>query len=346
LDAPGNYRYGIEKPPLGDRQLRLPERLQRFSNPAIPKLRRSRVPFPAERPKVLRLPRERKMTIAIQLEAGMGSLVTAADTQESYGAQIVNSGKIVGLWRGNARPLGAINITGAGDSQYIDALSQEIISWFEDFDGTQDELKLQLRSLVRRFYRTYVYPFVGRLDDENIPDYVLLVAYRHQREGGLLRVRGKLVTDSRPFGCTGLGRPVAETLLNRLYPEYPSLDSIAALAAYVIHRVKSSMEGCGLNTEIRFIFQEQIAVVPTNLIEQWEVLFRRYDKLERDLFFNCINFVINPSIPSQFVDRIPQMGPQMRLPDKIVEEINEMRQQFSSLRIFTPPAPQKSEPTQ
>jgi hypothetical protein len=113
---------------------------------------------------------------------------------------------------------------------------------FQKFRGTPDQLEKRLRNLVSDFYKEQVLPFVGKLDDQNVPDYSLLIAARHKYETKLWNVDGKLVTDSElPFDCIGIGESVATALLNRLYPMHPTLDSIAVLAAYVIYRVKSSV---------------------------------------------------------------------------------------------------------
>lgn len=198
------------------------------------------------------------MTIAIHLSAGSFSYITATDTQvtwEGIGAK-ADVGKIRGAWR--AKPLGAINIAGAGDTPYITAISQELIKMFQKFRGTPDQLEQRAKSIVKDFYKAEVLPFVGKFKDKNVPDYSLLIAARHKMQTKLWNVDGKLFTTSEPpFDCIGIGESVATSLLNRLYPMHPTLDSVAILAAYVIYRVKSSVDGCGLKTEIRFILPRQ-----------------------------------------------------------------------------------------
>jgi hypothetical protein len=291
-------------------------------------------PRPLPRPNPLRLPKRKQMTIAIQLEAGNFSYVTATDSQVTYegiGAK-VDTGKIRGAWR--AKPLGAVNIAGAGDVSYITAISQEIVEAFQKFKGTPDQLEKRIRSLSRAFYDDQVLPFVGKID--NVPDYSLLIAYRHKLVGKLWNLDGKLFKKcDPPFECIGIGESVATALLNRLYPAQPTLDSIAILAAYVIYRVKSSVGGCGLKTEIRFIYKDRIGFVPPDRIEQWEVLFQKYDRLEREIFYHAMNFVFQPAIPSFVPKEVREnVRPQMRPLDEIVKSIQEMRADFAKITIF------------
>ncbi len=272
------------------------------------------------------------MTIAIHMTAGGGALVTATDTQETYPTgQIVEAGKIAGAWR--ADPPGSINIAGAGDSPYIDALTQDIVRQFREFRGTFGQLERRIRRLVHDFYTIHVLPFVGKFEDDNVPDFRLLVAARHRGTGKLWKVNKTLVTESNSFDCVGIGKPVAEALLSRLYPHYPTLDSTAILAAYVIYRVKSSTEGCGLKTEIRFIQQNRLGIVPPDLIDHWESLFQEYDRLERDSFCHAMNFIVRPALPASLAHTLP-IPPQMRPLPEIVHAIEQMRAQFGTLTIF------------
>jgi hypothetical protein len=294
------------------------------------------LPRPRVFPRLIprRLPREKKVTIAIHLMAGGGSLITAADTQETYntGAK-VDAGKIAGAWRGV--PLGAINVTGAGDSEYIDALTQEIIRQFQNFTGTPEELEKSIRRVVRIFYKVHVMPFVGKFDDENVPDYRLLIAIRHEGTRKLWTVNKALMTEDNSFGCVGIGKATAQTLLSRLFPLYPSLDSVAVLAAYVIYRVKSTVDGCGLKTEIRFIHRGMPGIVPDDRIGRWENLFRKYNLLERDLLYQAMNFTLKPPAPLPFDKLVPA---QMRPLTDILKHAEEMREEFSKAIILDSPS--------
>jgi hypothetical protein len=290
------------------------------------------------KPKPHGLPRERKLTIALHMWSGDFSYVTAADTQTTYypSGEKVHGGKIAGAWRRD--PWGAINITGAGDALYIDALSQKLIEHFDDFKGaTIEQLKRNFERITRAFYAIHVLPFVGRLQDENLPDYKLLVAVTHHGIGKLWTVHKTIVEEAGIYECVGVGTAAARSLIGRFWSQYPTLDSTCILAAYVIYRVKSSVEGCGLKTEIRFIHRNTLGFVRPDLIDQWESLFKKYDDLEEEIFYHAMNFAIRPSYPPvpdhlpKFEDAFP---PQMRpLPD-IVKDIEAMRAEFAKLTVI------------
>ena len=203
-------------------------------------------PKPQEfpRPKSLRPPRKGKVTIAIHL-AGDGFLLTASDTQESYSTrEKVDSGKIISF--GRSEPLGCISVTGAGDAIYIDALSQDIVRSFKNFKGSVDGLEQRIRHVIRAFYNVHILHFVGKLQYDNLPYYSLLIAVTHRGFRKLWSVDETMLSESAEFDCVGIGEALATSMLNRLYPRYTTLDSLAILAAYVIYRVKGSVDGCGL----------------------------------------------------------------------------------------------------
>jgi hypothetical protein len=243
-------------------------------------------PRPLPKPKPERLPRRRGVTIAIHL-SGAFSLLTATDTQGTYDSgDKVDSGKIMGNWR--AKPLGGINIAGAGDSSYLKALSQEIDREFKKFAGNIEELEAKIREISGNFYSENVFPYEGKRELKDIPDYSLLVALRHEGQSKLWNIEGTLLTESSVFDCIGIGSPAAERLLGRLYPIYPTLDSLAILAAYVGWQVKSNVDGCGLNTEIRIIHRDVPVFVSAERILAWEALFRSYERLEREIFYHAM----------------------------------------------------------
>jgi hypothetical protein len=216
------------------------------------------------------------------------------------------------------------------------ALSQEIVQAFRDFSGTADEFKEHVKQIVLNFDDTQVQPYVGKLTEP--PDYSLLIAVRQQSEGKLWAVKGRLVSDSNLYECIGIGAQAAQALLARLYPLYPTLDSIAVLATYVIYRVKNTVEGCGLQTEIRFVSRDRLGIVPPERIEAWESLFRRYERLERDVFYQAMAFIPHPPLPPRGL--LPEeikglkIPPQFRSLSEIRREIDQIRRDVAKLPIF------------
>lgn len=298
------------------------------------------------KPKPHRLPRERKLTIALHMWAGESSYITAADTQTTFypSGEKVYGGKIAGAWRRD--PWGAINVTGAGDALYIDALSQKLIKYFQKFKGNTDQLFRNFERIARAFYMVHVQPHEGRLQDENLPDYRLLVAAKCRGEGKLWTIHKTIMEEAGVYECVGVGTAAARNLLGRLWPQYPTLDSSAILAAYVIYRVKSSVEGCGLKTEIRFLYRNTLGFVRPDLIEQWEALFKKYDDIEQEVFYHAMNFSAIPPYPP-VPEHLPQFEeafkPQMRALPEIIKEIKKIRAEFEKLPVIPRSTPSASQ---
>lgn len=286
------------------------------------------------------------MTIAIHL-SGAGYLLTATDTQETYDIEKVDAGKIISFSRMN--PVGAINIAGAGDSHYVKAISQKIARMFDKFTGSLEELEFKIGETTLNFYNEAVLPFVGRMQDHNVPTYHLLIAATHEGSERLWSIDRFAVTDTSQFDCIGIGEPVAASLLNRLWPLYPTLDSLAILAAYVIYRVKGSVDGCGLKTEIRFMQNGRfgIGIVPAERIAAWEALFGKYERIEREIFYHCMNFVLRPAAPPPHVlEAMQKQGQsynhettfpaQMKSLLEINNQIGEIQAEFRKLPVLKP----------
>jgi hypothetical protein len=281
------------------------------------------------------------VTIAIHMWAGSGCYVTAADTQETYHTgEKTESGKIVSASR--MKPMGAINISGAGDSFYITALSQGLVRAFQAFKGGAEGLDARLRHVVRAFYNVHVLPHEGRLQDENVPNYLMLVSTQHQGVGKLWSVHRTSVTESNTFDSVGTGKPTADALLMRLFPQYPNLDSVALLAAYIIYRVKASVSGCGLRTEIRYIYRNVIGLVSDDLIDRWEAVFSKYDRINRGIFYHAMNFPARPPAHpvKEMQERFEQtFVPQMKPLPEIVSEIEAMREELEKIPKLLNPIP-------
>jgi hypothetical protein len=60
------------------------------------------------------------------------------------------------------------------------------------------------------------------------------------------------------------------------------------LAAYVIHEVKKTVEGCGLGTDIEYTYGPWGWVVEESEIREMEGAFRTYEKIERVNFQDCV----------------------------------------------------------
>jgi hypothetical protein len=90
-----------------------------------------------------------------------------------------------------------------------------------------------------------------------------------------------------------------------------------------------------MNTEIRFYHRGVFGIVPPRLIFGWETMFRRYEHIEKGIFYHAMNFM--SSLPIPVALPIPAIPPQMKPIDEIVKEIEEVRSEFAKLAIFQNP---------
>jgi hypothetical protein len=245
-------------------------------------------PRPINPRSLKRLPEEgKRMTIALGI-LGHNCLIVGADTQETYGDQKYEQGKIASSQRSDPYPRGAICVSGAGDGPHIDAISEQIIEYFQNFSGTMDEFEVWLRKFVSDFYRAHVMPFVGKVDSP--PGYRLIIAVRHDRKFRLWTTSKTVVSKVMPYAVVGISAGSSSALLNQLYKAFPSVNNAAMLAAYVIRQAKLSADGVGLDTEIRFIYGDYVGIVSADKIQGWEYVFAKYQWVLKEMFSHICGY--------------------------------------------------------
>jgi 20S proteasome alpha/beta subunit len=225
------------------------------------------------------------MTIALGIIA-LDGIVIAADRQESYsGIQQTSQGKVSAAFK--IDPRSGILISGAGSSTHIDSLSGKLREWF--CDDKNEDIK-EIRALIEEknedFYSRKVLPVTSNPDDYG-PDYSLLVACS---SGGTKRLwsTDKLALNEESFFCAlGLGGATAKALVGKLFCFMPVVNAIN-LAAFVIHEVKKTVEGCGLETDIAYLWQDAPFFVPSKEIREMDDAFERLKAVGRWQFHDCI----------------------------------------------------------
>lgn len=287
-------------------------------------------PFPKPRlfprPNLTRLQKAKRMTIALGI-LGQQCLVIAADTEENYGAQKYQSGKIASVWRGGNKPTGSIIVSGAGSGDHIDAASDEIKKAFVDFTGSMDEFESWLRTFIHEFYSKHVMPFVrARVES---PEFELIIGARHEHDNRLWTTRHTTLSVHTPFAVVGINRGGSQALLRQLYKPIPNLHITSLLAAYVIRQAKLSSVSIGMDTEIRFIYLEGHSVVPDETIRAWEEIFSRYQNLQREFF----------SYVSGFIPMAPEKRRDLQ---EMMEELQKITTDLAALpAVVMPSASQK-----
>jgi len=216
------------------------------------------------------------MTIAICLMADSG-IILAADRQETAGYQKTDTGKI----RANFKPAkGSLIVTGAGSGTYLDALAQQILSWFSNDDNSQEASDIAdfLATTNRSFYTDTVIPFSGYPDHER-PDYSLLIGCDVVGSEPSLfetdRLAFKVVDD---YAAVGLGASTAKTLLSKFYIQRLPISIAISLAAFVMYEVKASVEGCGLGTDVFYTAGHVLQSVGDEEVLRMENAFRLFHR--------------------------------------------------------------------
>ena len=185
---------------------------------------------------------------------------------------------------------GSLIVTGAGSGTYLDALAQQILSWFSNDDNSQEASDIAdfLATTNRSFYTDTVIPFSGYPDHER-PDYSLLIGCDVVGSEPSLfetdRLAFKVVDD---YAAVGLGASTAKTLLSKFYIQRLPISIAISLAAFVMYEVKASVEGCGLGTDVFYTAGHVLQSVGDEEVLRMENAFRLFHLSERENLHYCI----------------------------------------------------------
>jgi hypothetical protein len=204
-------------------------------------------PFPKPTIKPKRLPRRKRMTIAIGIKARDG-LVVGADSEESTGFLKSSQQKLMPLYLGMqvgsnpSPPTGVCVFTGAGDGGYIDAITEDLMEILYDQTLHGHLLKKALGKRLKEFYKDHVIPFAAFPENDR-PSMELLIAVQKVQHDLYVTDR-TTIRSARPYGVVGIGGTFAKNMLDSLWRPAPT-KQIAALAVYVLAMVKENVEHCG-----------------------------------------------------------------------------------------------------
>lgn len=238
-----------------------------------------RIPF-VPKPIPRRLPERKRMTIAIGILATDG-VVIAADTQESYsyygGAKIGVNKILSRVIDGRGRSFAA---TGAGSGGHIDSLNQELA---DDFAAVAlaTSFEQRMRNTVQKFYKAHVIEM--QLGAELRPH--VLIGATWGGRAHLWKNEESAVVHCKHYEAVGSGRAHAMMLLNRLLPakSETTIDVAARIAAYVVHHVKSYVEGCGMSTHVTVLRNGGAQYLAPNVVDALEGQYTAYLALEARL---------------------------------------------------------------
>lgn len=235
-------------------------------------------------------------------------MILAADTELSTQESKTSSPKI--LWKQDLPVAGregsVFGITGAGDAFYLEAIYQEMGKIFlqDESKLTIEELEVQLRRRLRRFYSSHVIPFSSYIDR---PDFSLIIA---AERGGHRRIwvsNKSALRQVESSVAIGIGEMQARLLLNSL--DFP-VDSKTAqlLAAYLIFQVKQTIPGCGMQTDVICLSHANADGLHRHQVRELEEVFRKYSLVEGIMLHRTLGSAYDFAEPRRISKSLAQMN--------------------------------------
>jgi len=186
------------------------------------------------------------MTIALGILATDG-IVLATDTELSWGGTRKTEGAKIEMW-----PDDGLAIAGAGDVNYMEALSERIHAAVQSVRTPDVALiRRKVQAALVNFHHHHILPW----NDPNLGIWLLIGIERGNQRA--LWVTSKATM--RPCVCAavGAGSVEADALLVGLFglKKRPMLDLDTArlIAGYIAHVAKDRIPGCGKNTDMVLI---------------------------------------------------------------------------------------------
>jgi 20S proteasome alpha/beta subunit len=231
------------------------------------------------------------MTIALGILTPQ-SVVIAADSQEGYGdtgytteKQKISFG--FHLKAGADDEGGAIAVTGAGDSGYLDYLHQEIIAAYRDHPTeTINQFDSRLRALVGTFYREHVIPFSPHPLEQ---PFLELVIGAQREDKQRLWVTDRDAVRACHYAAVGSGGRYALRVLRSL-TDWRATGCVKKLAAFAAFTAKEQDQYCGKETAVVCIAGNFFDFTSEEVIEKWERSFKKYRKTEGDVLRYILGF--------------------------------------------------------
>jgi 20S proteasome alpha/beta subunit len=242
-----------------------------------------------------RLPKNKRMTIALGLLAPNG-VVIAADTQETMGwGGVKYSGWKIQSRRhkGGERSFAA---TGSGDAATLDALHQDL---GDQFAKSGADVQEKWKGILESFYSNHVRQFNEPTRPLDIQSVCGLSWKNPSQNPELFATSFNRLRRIKQSVAVGAGEQSATELLNLALPPKGETNvlQLAAIAAFTIFHVKETVDGCGRGTHITILRDGGAWYVKPEVIEELEVCFRKLADFEKA----AINFVLNQGAPYRIV---------------------------------------------
>lgn len=254
------------------------------------------------------------MTIALGILAADG-VVIAADTQENVGAMKVSGRKI--FTRRDPHRGRAFSATGAGNSGYLDAISQRLA---KEFERARSPLKTEelMGSRLLSFYRDHIFP-LNAIPARERPGTELIVGltwkgHRHR----LFASEDSTLHEAKDHAAVGAGADFAMMMLDRVVSRKHDLplELAGVLAAYVVFNVKEYMPDCGKGTHVTMLREGEGHYFSEAAIATMEYNFKLYHQLDGI----AVNYMLGRTLKDEDTER-----------DRLVKRLRGLRAQFLAL---------------
>jgi 20S proteasome alpha/beta subunit len=218
------------------------------------------------------------MTIALGVLASDG-VVLAADTEYTWGYLKTSGEKI---WTAEAD--GAMAVTGAGASDYLEAISQQLLAAFAGSGRKVSVAGLERKftRVLAAFHEKHVIPF-SRFSQDQI-EFWLVIALRRKGKSYLWATGKNNLRACSRYAAAGVGREYVEALFVRaLGPRTGRLagvDLAARLSAYAVFEAKRHVQYCGKSTSLVVLRDERIEETSASKIQLLDYHFNAYSDVQ------------------------------------------------------------------
>lgn len=223
------------------------------------------------------------MTIALGILAG-NAVVIAADTEVGVSDYMkTRQGKVslTAQYNSSGEQTAALSVSGSGNVQYLTHVRQEIAGTMHPNEDAAPvhEFYSRASDYLLKFHLDHIVPFASY--GAGRPEVSLLVAY-WKNGVKLWRSQNDLLTESTSYAAVGVGEMYATDILSQMYPSmWPLAPRTAVLlAAYVVHRVKDCIDGCGKGTEIAYVNPKRSKLFTQVQLKPLDDLFDVYRGIE------------------------------------------------------------------
>lgn len=255
--------------------------------------------WPPHRPP-RQLPKARRMSIAIGMLVGDG-LVMASDTQEIGGPfkSDVHKTDLLDVWPKGRDRANTYAIAGAGHSGFVEKITRKLRAALNDKSLDREGVTEAIERGLAGFYHKHIYPN----PDQNRVAVQFLIGLSHSGSLDLLVTEETSVGPAGKYGAVGVGAMVPRSFLDGLYEPEAPLDSSIINAAYIIWKVKQSVDGCGHFTDITVLRPEVSFSISRVSVQHWEIVFAKCDLVSAAVLKSAFDY--RGHLPRPIPDVLP-----------------------------------------